>query len=127
VEQLVCDLPGGRPGDALPFDKPWEIRAFAIAIAVYHARQFAWSEFQRELVRSIKSWEDEAASPDANAWSYYEHWLVALEAILIRSGLVSEGALDNRTHDVLAIPSSRDHHEAHTEPIAVDPAHHPRN
>jgi nitrile hydratase accessory protein len=117
VEALVSDLPGGS-GDRA-FDQPWELRAFAMAVAAYHEGQYEWSEFQLSLIDSIKRWE---ADGGAEPWSYYEHWLTALETVLAGSGALSEAALDDRTKAVLSTPRNANHHEAHPEPVAVDPA-----
>ncbi len=117
VEALVSELPGGS-GDRA-FDQPWEVRAFAMAVAAYHAGQYEWSEFQLSLIDSIKKWE---ADGGAEPWSYYEHWLTALETVLAGNGALSDAALDERTKAVLATPRNANHHEAHREPVAVDPA-----
>ena len=50
VEALVAELPGGERS----FDHPWELRAFAIAVAAYHEGQYEWSEFQLSLIDAIK-------------------------------------------------------------------------
>lgn len=112
VEALV-----GR--DQRSFDHPWELRAFAMAVAAYHSGQYEWSEFQLSLIGSIQAWErGEADEP----WSYYEHWLTALETVLAGSGALSEATLDDRTRAVLTTPRDAGHHQAHREPVAVDPA-----
>ncbi|QJY44757.1 nitrile hydratase accessory protein [Pseudonocardia broussonetiae] len=118
VETLVCDLPGGSDADR-SFDHPWEVRAFAMAVAAYHSGQYEWSEFQLSLIDSIKKWETEGG---AEPWSYYEHWLQALETVLAGNGKLSEAVLDDQTRSVLATPRNANHHEAHREPVAVDPA-----
>ncbi|MDN5860872.1 MAG: nitrile hydratase accessory protein, partial [Pseudonocardia sp.] len=116
VEALVCDLPGS---DERSFDEPWELRAFAMAVAAYHSGKYEWSEFQLSLIRSIKQWEEgDAGEP----WSYFEHWLAALETVLADNGVLSDATLDDRTREVLAIPRNANHHEAHREPVAVSPA-----
>ena len=120
VEQLVCGLPAGGEGER-SFAHPWEIRAFAMAVAAYQQRQFEWSEFQLSLIGSIRRWE-ETSGRAADEWSYYQHWVAALETVLSGSGLLSESALDEQTKQVLALPPNRNHHEAHREPIAVDRA-----
>jgi nitrile hydratase accessory protein len=117
VEALVCDLPGGEEQRA--FDKPWELRAFAMAVAAYHQGKYAWSEFQLSLIGSIKRWEDGSGD---EPWSYYEHWLNALETVLADNGVLADAALDERTRAVLAMPRNANHHEAHREPVAVSPA-----
>jgi nitrile hydratase accessory protein len=115
VEALVQTLPGGERS----FDHPWELRAFAMAVAAYHEGQYEWSEFQLSLIEAIKRWEaDDGAEP----WSYYEHWLTALETVLAGNGALSEADLDEATRSVLATPPNKGHHEAHREPVAVDPA-----
>ncbi len=118
VESLVCDLPGG--GDAeRSFEHPWELRAFAMAVAAHHNGQYEWSEFQLSLIGSIRKWE---ADGGTEPWSYYEHWLEALETVLAGNGALSEAVLDDRTKAVLATPRATNHHEAHRVPVAIDPA-----
>ena len=115
VEALVSDLPEG--GHA--FNEPWELRAFAIAVAAYHEGKYEWSEFQLSLIQAIKQWEK---GDSGEPWSYYEHWLTALETVLAENGVLSEAAVDERTREVLAIPKTANHHEAHRDPVAVSPA-----
>ena len=115
VEALVETLPGGERS----FDHPWELRAFAIAVAAYHEGQYEWSEFQLSLIKSIKQWE---AGSAGEPWSYYEHWLTALETVLADNGVLSGASLDDRTREALAVPRNANHHEAHREPVAVSPA-----
>lgn len=122
VEALVCNLPpGGLPGGSgeRSFEHPWELRAFAMAVAAYHGGQYEWSEFQLSLIASIKRWESDGG---AEPWSYYEHWLTALETVLAGSGALSDAALDDATLAVLSTPRTTGHHEARREPVAVDPA-----
>lgn len=116
VEALFGDLRGC--GERL-FEHPWELRAFAMAVAAYHNGQYEWSEFQLSLIEAIRRWETEGG---CDPWSYYEHWLTALETVLAGSGALSEAALDEKTRAVLATPRNANHHEAHREPVAVDPA-----
>lgn len=120
VEALVRDLPVSA-GDRA-FDQPWELRAFAVAVAAYHAGQYEWSEFQLSLANSIRRWEDDDGQ---EPWSYYEHWLEALETVLSGNGVLSDASLDERTRTALAAPRNTGHHEAHREPVAIDPARSP--
>ncbi len=116
VEELVCGIPGA--GEQ-PFDQPWELRAFAMAVAAYHEGHYEWSEFQLSLIESIRRWESgEAGEP----WSYYEHWLHALETVLSGKGLLSEAAIDDETKAVLAVPRNANHQKAQRDPVAVSAA-----
>jgi nitrile hydratase accessory protein len=101
------------------FASPWELRAFALAVAAFHGGQFQWNEFQNELIASIRTWE---ATDSAEPWSYYERWLEALETLLAEKGALANDALAERTQTVLAVPRDQDHHHAHREPVAVSPA-----
>ena len=116
IEDLVCGLPDA--GDQ-PFEQPWELRAFAMAVAAYDNGHYAWSEFQLSLVESIRRWEAENGT---EPWSYYEHWLTALETVLAANGTLSGPVLDERAHTVLSTPRNANHHHAVREPVAVDPA-----
>ncbi|TQC45430.1 nitrile hydratase accessory protein [Rhodococcus sp. WS4] len=124
VESLVGTLSSVSEGDTA-FTQPWEIRAFAMAVAAYDASQFEWSEFQNSLIDSISAWEERSGRSGESSWSYYEHWLAALEDRLAGSGLVRDADLDERTRTVLATPPDRDHHKAHLEPVSIDPARTP--
>ena len=117
VQALVSDLPVSPAERA--FERPWELRAFAMAVAAYHSGQYEWSEFQLSLAASIKAWEQDGGQ---EPWAYYEHWLDALETVLAGSGALSDAVLDERTKAALAVPKSANHHEAHREPVTVDPA-----
>lgn len=121
VEQLVCGLPGGRPGE-LSFEQPWEIRAFALAVAAHKAGEYGWPAFQGALIDSIKEWETQNPGLTDPSWSYYEHWVTALETVLGEAGVIESSTVEERTQEVLATPANRNHHEAHLEPIAIDPA-----
>jgi nitrile hydratase accessory protein len=120
VEELVQDLPSRPP--QIVFNEPWEVRAFAIAVAAHKTGHYPWSDFQQALVASIRTWEASGPQVGDPPWSYYEHWLNALEAVLDNHGAVAPGAVDRRTQEVLAAPPNRNHHEAQFEPVAVDPA-----
>lgn len=117
VEALVRDLPPAAEDRA--FEHPWELRAFALAVAAYQNGQYEWSEFQLSLAQAVKRWEDAEAPPP---WAYYERWLEALETVLAGNGALSDADLDDRTKATLAVPKTANHHEAHREPVAIDPA-----
>jgi len=119
VESLVCGLPAADP-EQRSFEHPWEIRAFAMAVSAHRELGFDWDAFQQALVASIDGWQEGTGSD--RGWSYYEHWVAALESVLGSLGLIGSEDLARQTRAVLAVPANRNHHEAHTEPIAIDPA-----
>jgi nitrile hydratase accessory protein len=118
VEQLLVELPGDHDGRG--FEHPWELRAFALAVAAHHNGYYDWSEFQLALIGAIRRWEADA---DATAtWQYYERWLEALETVLSGTGVLSGTELDDRTHAVMSTPRDADHQHARRAPVTVDPA-----
>ena len=121
VDDLVRNLPGGRPGE-MSFDHPWEIRAFALAVAAHTAGEFDWQVFQGALIDAIKDRESSRSVGSDESWSYYEHWLRALEAVMASNGAVDRSALTTRAAEVLAAPPNRNHHKAILEPVAIDAA-----
>ncbi len=123
VEQLVSQLP--RDGEQqLSFSQPWELRAFAVAVAAHQNGLYDWSEFQLALIGAIRQWEDSAQDdPEVNPWRYYERWLEALESVLSGTGVMGDDELDHRAHTILTTPRNADHHHARRDPVAVDPAH----
>lgn len=122
VEQLVNELP--RAGEEqLSFTQPWELRAFAVAVAAHQNGLYDWSEFQLALIGAIRNWEDSNDSdPEANPWRYYDRWLEALESVLSGTGVLRGDELDDRAHTILTAPRDANHHHARRDPVAVDPA-----
>lgn len=104
----------------MAFDEPWQLRAFALAVAAHTSGQYAWSDFQGALIASIKDWESANDAGD-ESWSYFEHWVNAVEAVLGDGDRVDAAALDARVRQMLDAPANRNHHEPHYEPVAVDP------
>lgn len=119
VQDLVCGMPGTDPSQ-MGFEFPWEIRAFAMAVAAHKALGFDWAEFQGALIASIQEWEEASGSAGEQPWSYYEHWVAALETVMAARGSLPEADLDAKTQRILAEPPNRNHHVAHSEPIAID-------
>jgi nitrile hydratase accessory protein len=120
VEQLLTELPDPNDdAEQLSFNEPWELRAFAVAVAAYDQGLYDWSEFQLALIGAIRRWEGD---PESAPWSYYERWLEALETVLSGTGVLNGTELDGQAKAILSMPRTKDHHEARREPVAIDPA-----
>ena len=119
VEQLLTELPLDGDRDQLSFDHPWELRAFAVAVAAHQNGYYDWSEFQLALIGAIRRWEgDDERAP----WRYYERWLDALETVLSGTGVLTGGELDQRATTIMATPRDSDHQHAKRDPVIVDRA-----
>lgn len=82
---LPCDAEGPV------FAEPWQAQAFAITLALHERGVFAWREWAAELSGAIRD-AQRSGDPDTGD-TYYRHWLVALERILLRKGLAEPLAL----------------------------------
>lgn len=73
------------PDDKEPvFAAPWEAHAFALVVTLHEQGLFSWTEWSDQLAQSIHS------QPMAQ---YYENWLLALEALVIKKGVVESTEL----------------------------------
>lgn len=124
VDSLVEVLPFGdripRKSEDLAFSQAWEIRAFSLTVALHRELGFPWAEFQQELIKAIRTWED--AQDDLSRWSYYERWMAALEELASSKGWLTTTELDSRSGEILGRPANQNHHHAVREPVAVVPA-----
>lgn len=94
------DSPPRDNGEIL-FQRPWEGRAFGMAIALSKQGCYEWEDFRQALIASIAEWES-AHSKDDPDWDYYLRWLSSLEKLVLAASLVSEQELEVRTQQVLA-------------------------
>ena len=88
IAPLELDGPAAPPRDngELVFAEPWESRAFGLVVSLHDSGTFAWPTFQAALIARIAAWE--ADHPSDECWSYYQHWLDALEDVLAADGTV---------------------------------------
>jgi nitrile hydratase accessory protein len=106
---LYADGPAAPPrsNGELVFSEPWESRAFGLAVTLYEAGAFAWPQFQAALIARIAEWEKR---PDQKEpWNYYQHWLGALEDVLVRQGTVSTDEVITRANTLARRPRGHDH------------------
>jgi nitrile hydratase accessory protein len=80
-----------RKNGELVFEAPWEGRAFGLAVAMSDQDQHAWEEFRQRLIAQI--------GPAESDTPYYEHWLAALESLLVDRGVLTREELDRRTEE----------------------------
>ncbi|MET9038254.1 nitrile hydratase accessory protein [Streptomyces mirabilis] len=97
-----------RANGELVFSEPWESRAFGMAVTLYEAGAFTWPQFQSALIARIAAWEN--ALDQDRPWSYYHHWLAALEDVLDERGTVSGDEVATRALTLAQRPAGHDHH-----------------
>ena len=78
-----------RPGPDEPvFHEDWERRMFGLMIATFGGGQFNVDEFRHAIERMDPAHYLES--------SYYEHWLTAVETLLVEKGVLTEDELAAR-------------------------------
>ncbi len=88
VAPLPCDAAGPV------FAEPWQAQAFAMVVALHDRGVFTWSEWAAAISAEIAEHAAEHGSTDDGS-QYYEHWLEALEHLLIAKGQTSHAAVDD--------------------------------
>ncbi|HYW76594.1 MAG TPA: nitrile hydratase accessory protein [Gammaproteobacteria bacterium] len=86
-------LPGDSDGPV--FDAPWQAQAFAMTVKLHEAGVFEWQEWTTALSAEIARAQAEG-DPDLGD-TYYEHWLRALERLVVEKGLFTRPRLQQRT------------------------------
>jgi nitrile hydratase accessory protein len=98
--------PGGEAErlDALPrlprekggpvFAEPWQAQAFALAVKLSEQGYFTWKEWAAALADELKAAEGRGEPDDGT--HYYEHWLAALERLVVNKGLTDRDAMRER-------------------------------
>ena len=85
LPELPCDAEGPV------FAQPWQAHAFAMTLALHERGHFTWPEWADYLSRAIRA-AQAGGDPD-NGDTYYEHWLAALEQLMLDKGLAHPLAL----------------------------------
>ena len=73
------------------FAEPWEAQAFALAVKLSEQGHFTWTEWAAALAQELKSAADRGEPDDGSR--YYQHWLAALERLVVLKGLSDPAAL----------------------------------
>jgi nitrile hydratase accessory protein len=100
ASMLGNDSAPPRSNGELLFQRPWEGRAFGMAIALSKKGHYEWEDFRQELIASIAVWEATHCKDDPD-WDYYQRWLLALECLALETQLLDAAELDRRTAEIL--------------------------
>lgn len=90
-EPLVA-LPSDEGGPV--FAEPWQAAAFALAVRLSEQGHFTWKEWAAALADELRAAAARGEPDDGS--HYYEHWLAALERLVIAKGLAHPAALQAR-------------------------------
>lgn len=76
------------------FDEPWQAQAFALAVRLSAQGHFTWKEWAAALADELKAAADRGEPDDGS--HYYQHWLAALERLVIAKHLSDPAAMLTR-------------------------------
>ena len=79
---------------ARTFAEPWQAQACALVLKLYEEGVFDWSEWSGALSEEIRSAGTRGEADRGD--TYYQHWLAALEALLLRKAILERSTLDSR-------------------------------
>jgi nitrile hydratase accessory protein len=105
----------------LVFEAPWQGRAFGIARGLAERGVYAWDDFRAALIEEIGGFDRgvdatglDAALPTPQ-FHYYDHFLRALESVLVARGVIAPGELVDRVHAFEERPEGHDHAQHHED------------
>jgi nitrile hydratase accessory protein len=91
----LFDLPRLPRDDGGPvFAEPWQAQAFALAVKLSEQGHFTWKEWAATLAEELQAAARRGEPDDGSR--YYEHWLTALERLVMAKGLTDQDALLTR-------------------------------
>jgi len=101
----LADLPlMPRDGDGPVFEEPWQAQAFAVVVELIESGKVTRTEWADQLGAVLKSAEEDGLY-DAGA-RYYDHWLTALEKIIVEKDLTDFQELGREKESI----RDNDHH-----------------
>ena len=97
----LADLPLLPRDDAGPvFAEPWQAQAFATVVELIEAGTLTQKEWADRLGATFR--EAEANGEQHTGERYYEHWLVALENLVVEKDLTGWGDLADEVETLRA-------------------------
>lgn len=108
---LAASLRLPRDGGGPVFAEPWQAQAFALAVRLSEQGHFEWKEWAAALARELESALRRGEPDDGSR--YYEHWVAALERLIVAKGLADAAALSSRK----AAWADAYRHTPHGEPV----------
>ncbi len=103
----------------LAFESPWQGRVFGIARGLAERGVFEWDAFRARLIEQIASFDLNQNEPVSASglstlqFHYYDHFLAALEMLLVDRSIIAPGELTHRIRAFAERPPGHDHGHHH--------------
>lgn len=87
------------PPEAAPptnpvFGEPWQAQAFALTLELSRRGHFTWPQWSQALAEELHRAHARGEPDDGSR--YYDHWVAALERLVVHSHLCDETTLQQR-------------------------------
>ena len=90
--EAIHDLPRLPRDEGGPvFAEPWQAQAFALAVKLSEQGHFTWKEWAATLADELQAAADRGEPDDGS--NYYQHWLAALERLVMSKQLAGKEEL----------------------------------
>ncbi|MGA3402984.1 MAG: nitrile hydratase accessory protein [Acetobacteraceae bacterium] len=94
VTRFAAELSVPRDADGPVYAEPWQAEAFALTVQLHATGCFTWPEWAATLAAVLREVRDRGEPDDGS--QYYDHWLVALERLVIAKRLLDAATIDRR-------------------------------
>ena len=103
--QSLADLPLlPRDEEGPVFEEPWQAQAFAVVVELIDSGQVTRTEWAEALGAALRA--AEARGEYDTGTRYYDHWLAALESLVVAKRLAGRDELGSEKAEI----SANDHH-----------------
>ena len=118
LDDIASQCAGGLPMPTMNagfvFAEPWQAHAFAMTLQLHEKGVFTWPEWAAALTREIQQAQSLGDKDDGH--HYYQHWLNALEQMVIDRHL----GTPDQIHDLEHAWEAAAAHTPHGQPIVLD-------
>jgi nitrile hydratase accessory protein len=94
VARFTSDERLPRDEEGPVFEEAWQAEAFALTVRLHEAGCFSWNEWAATLAGVLREVRERGEVDDGSR--YYDHWLAALEHLVIAKQVLSASDLDRR-------------------------------
>ena len=111
---ILADLPLlPRDDDGPVFAEPWQAHAFAVVVELTESGQITREEWADRLGSVFKEAEERGEYDTGER--YYEHWLTALERLIVEKDIAGWEDLSNEGESIRENDHHRREHQLHDE------------
>ena len=108
----LADLPLlPRDDDGPVFREPWQAQAFAVVVELIESGKITRDEWASRLGAAFR--EAESRGEYNTGERYYDHWLTALETLIVEKEMTDPDELDSEKRDIKANDHHRREHQIH--------------